>query len=754
VSVAIGGDPMLAHAVGKGGFDDDPLAAGGGYPPVGYTTANGQLRLGASIVLVWQLGTPRTPSSTPGSLVLTHQLAYKLGSWNEYTIDVTKALAEVPAADRPSADEVTTQLRLVAAARGGTADVFFDDYHLDASHPTSTASEFVRRNKEIPRYDTPGFKLFPALEAGLNRHANRFSYDITKPSEYELYKTGIASIRQTEEEGYPAQLNHPALPGGVTEQEAISTDAEHADLVEAVPRGNNEVMLGIWDKILEKGVQVLGTWTSDAHRPTKLGPATHLYASALALNPLMRALYEGRAFMAASNFPGTVALNLDPQSSRPYPARYPVFVDRSQQIEFVHLRITRGVPHGARVDWIVNGKPAGTDSSDGPSLDLLHMVPLSGPFTYVRAELRDAHGALVAMTEPIFFRRTALAPGMSAAATGVANPGGRFYTRLATNGVGTPAWSAPKRTLDLPLPDRQGAIVSLQLTTGAFRPVGYAGASVVGHTWDAGSRVLDVSARVRRPGDTLTVRFAAAPMTLPPPPTGLSTGAVGATDVQLKWAARGAVGAAVATLITRDGKPIGVVPADLGTFVDATAQPATTYSYALVTVGADGRMSPSGTALTVTTKHVMTFSFTPSADTYVDQRKPATIFGADQELRVAASPVATSFLVFDVSGLQGTIRSAKLELYTTRGGPGYDVRSSAPGWSEASATYDSPPATGAEVLGSSGPLKPGAVGTVDVTSLVTGDGQVAVALTAASGGVQLASRESANPPKLIVETEG
>jgi hypothetical protein len=210
----------------------------------------------------------------------------------------------------------------------------------------------------------------------------------------------------------------------------------------------------------------------------------------------------------------------------------------------------------------------------------------------------------------------------------------------------------------------------------------------------------------------------------------------------------------VATLITRDGKPIGVVPADLGTFVDATAQPATTYSYALVTVGADGRMSPSGTALTVTTKHVMTFSFTPSADTYVDQRKPATIFGADQELRVAASPVATSFLVFDVSGLQGTIRSAKLELYTTRGGPGYDVRSSAPGWSEASATYNSPPATGAEVLGSSGPLKPGAVGTVDVTSLVTGDGQVAVALTAASGGVQLASRESASPPKLIVETEG
>jgi hypothetical protein len=46
------------------------------------------------------------------------------------------------------------------------------------------------------------------------------------------------------------------------------------------------------------------------------------------------------------------------------------------------------------------------------------------------------------------------------------------------------------------------------------------------------------------------------------------------------------------------------------------------------------------------------------------------------------------------------------------------------------------------------------VGTVDVTPLVTGDGQVAVALTAASGGVQLASRESANPPKLIVETEG
>jgi hypothetical protein len=84
---------------------------------------------------------------------------------------------------------------------------------------------------------------------------------------------------------------------------------------------------------------------------------------------------------------------------------------------------------------------------------------------------------------------------------------------------------------------------------------------------------------------------------------------------------------------------------------------------------------------------------------------------------------------------------------------GYDARNVTNSWSESSITYDNAPPF-ENVISSSGAFSGGGWTSVDLTSLVTGDGTYNIALTTASStAVSLSSRESgANAPQLIIET--
>jgi hypothetical protein len=750
VSLAVGGDPMMAQEAG-GGFLCDASTPGRGYPPNGYTTRTGAVVPGHSVVFVWELGNARASSSSATGRVVVTQLPYTLDKWNTYTIDVSKAIASLPAALQPSADDAITQLRLAAAGSGGTADAYFDAYSLDAKSPTSTGSEFVRRNAEIPKLDTPTFKVFAGLEAGLNGHSSRFNYDITKPSQWQLYKNGPVSIPLTHAEGYPAQLDHPALPGGVKMNVAIATRAENADLMEAAPRGTNDAMLQVWDAILRRGTQVIGTWTSDAHRTESLGEATYLYAPALTLDSLLQAAYEGRAFMAWNSFPGHVVLNLDPGSAVPYAARYPVYVSPAQQLAIVHLSITAGVPENARVVWVENGQQVESDPVAAGSLDLVHSVKLGPAFTYVRAELLGADGEILAMTEPIFFRPRAVPAGMSVNATGVETPDGRGYTHLETLGIAPPSVSG--RTLTVGLPDRAGSVVSLQVTTGGYAPAAASGATVLSRTYDATRHVAGFRVRVGH-DSSLRIRLRPVSSPLPAAPSGLHATSTGATAVDLAWDASPVSGRA-ALLVLRNGVPIAVVPPAATSYEDGTATPKTSYTYAVAALGFDGRRSQAGTALAVTTEQIQTFTIAPSADTYVEEDKPTSAFGSKPFLRVDGSPISVAYLGFDVHAITGTLRSATLRIWANTGGAGFDVHVSPGGWPE-TMTYGSAPSYTATPLGSSGALKRGTWATIDVTSLLDGAGEVSVALTATnpSSALNLASRESGDKaPQLVVETQ-
>ena len=119
------------------------------------------------------------------------------------------------------------------------------------------------------------------------------------------------------------------------------------------------------------------------------------------------------------------------------------------------------------------------------------------------------------------------------------------------------------------------------------------------------------------------------------------------------------------------------------------------------------------------------------------------------------SPIVRTYIRFNVQGLSGTITRVSLRVFANcSSSSGYTVSSVSDNtWTEATLNYNTAPPSGGAVVSSNG-FSGGVWTTVDITSLVAGDGTINVALTTSSStAMSLASRESgANVRQLIVET--
>jgi len=151
------------------------------------------------------------------------------------------------------------------------------------------------------------------------------------------------------------------------------------------------------------------------------------------------------------------------------------------------------------------------------------------------------------------------------------------------------------------------------------------------------------------------------------------------------------------------------------------------------------------------------FTFTPSADSYVESSNSSTNYGSATQLRVDSLPDVRSYLRFNIQGLSGTVTSATLKVFANSSlSTGYDARSVSDNtWVESSITYNNAPSVGS-VLGSSGSVNSNAWTSVNITSYITGNGTYNLGLTTSSStALSLASRESgANAPQLIIQTQG
>jgi hypothetical protein len=147
-------------------------------------------------------------------------------------------------------------------------------------------------------------------------------------------------------------------------------------------------------------------------------------------------------------------------------------------------------------------------------------------------------------------------------------------------------------------------------------------------------------------------------------------------------------------------------------------------------------------------------TFQPIADAHVASDAPASNFAAASRMGVDGSPVAQTFLRFQVSGLTGTVSTARLRLFAnnpTTDGP--QLQRSVGTWTEAGLTWNNRPSPSGAALGDLGAVNTDSWVELDVTAAVTGNGTYDFALSAGSSdGSTYHSREAANPPQLVVTT--
>ena len=143
------------------------------------------------------------------------------------------------------------------------------------------------------------------------------------------------------------------------------------------------------------------------------------------------------------------------------------------------------------------------------------------------------------------------------------------------------------------------------------------------------------------------------------------------------------------------------------------------------------------------------------ASTYVNTSRPDRSYGSGTTIRLSAKPRTTGYVRFPVQGLTGQVAHAWLRLWVQSAPAGSLTVAPMPEvtWAEQTLTYDNSPPLSAAPLATA-TLRGGRWTSIDVTNAVQGNGEVAFALDAASGGrMSVDSRHGTHPPQLVVQAK-
>jgi hypothetical protein len=226
--------------------------------------------------------------------------------------------------------------------------------------------------------------------------------------------------------------------------------------------------------------------------------------------------------------------------------------------------------------------------------------------------------------------------------------------------------------------------------------------------------------------------------------------------VTLTWeAARDDTGVESYT-VYRDGAELATVGGGTLTYVDTGAGLNVSRSYQVVAADLAGnRGEPADTAAVARPAEAL-MRFHPVADTYVSADERDENFGLALVLRADAEPDTLGYLRFDLRGLEGEVQSAVLRLYAvTTSGAGYAVAAAdtadGEAWAETGMTFPDAPPVG-RVVAESAPYDADLWTEVDVSRAIQGAGELTlVVLSNNDTTLNLASRESEQPPELLVE---
>ncbi len=246
---------------------------------------------------------------------------------------------------------------------------------------------------------------------------------------------------------------------------------------------------------------------------------------------------------------------------------------------------------------------------------------------------------------------------------------------------------------------------------------------------------------------------------VPTTPLSFTATANGTTKIDLAWGASTDNVGVTGYELYRTGlvSPLALLGPSTLTYQDTGLTASTTYTYTVL--ARDAANNPSATAgpQSATTDALpppppSQLTLLPIADSYVDASSLTTNYGTSVSLRFDGSPVVQSYLMFDLTGITGTVTKATLRVYAnTASSAGYTVGGTASTWTETGLTASNAPAAGASV-GGSGAIVAGSWTTVDVTVLIVA-GKLSLVMSGInSTAVRLSSRESgATAPQLVLD---
>jgi chitodextrinase len=240
----------------------------------------------------------------------------------------------------------------------------------------------------------------------------------------------------------------------------------------------------------------------------------------------------------------------------------------------------------------------------------------------------------------------------------------------------------------------------------------------------------------------------------PTVPANLTAGASSSTRVDLSWNASTDNVGVTGYEVFRGSALLGTASGT--SYADTTAGPGTGYSYQVRALDAANNRSGFSNTATATTPSGSTVKVSPDADAMVSAASAGTNYGTSY-LRAdgGTDPAVDSYLKFTVSGVSGSVQSAKLRLYAYSGtvdGPA--VYTTATGWSESAITWTNRPTTTSPATDDKAAIATNSWVEYNVSSFVTGNGTYGFRLaTASTDGVDFRSREHTDAtlrPELVL----
>jgi Polysaccharide lyase len=147
------------------------------------------------------------------------------------------------------------------------------------------------------------------------------------------------------------------------------------------------------------------------------------------------------------------------------------------------------------------------------------------------------------------------------------------------------------------------------------------------------------------------------------------------------------------------------------------------------------------------------YSFSPTADAYVNASHPRTNYGRGDVLRVGRRPIRRAYVRFRVDDVRASIESATLSLFVARGSvPALRISRVTNRWRESSITWRRQPRLASDTVVRTNPVRARAWVSVDVSSLVRRKGRYSFRITSRTATSVVLRSAGSRGPRIRVET--